>query len=139
MHYKMHEWGKRYLPAEIISTFTGLSVAFLTFTFTENRILTAFLATWAENSSYYVFLLWRDARGSKNFKTFLKKCRNILVEFGPAEMFDTFVMRPFLLYVMPLLLNNFALGIICGKIIADFVFYIPTIISYEVRKKYWKD
>lgn len=136
MHYKLHEWGKRYLPAEIISTVTGLSVAFLIFTFTENRVLSAFFGTWAENSSYYVFLVWRDARGSTTFKIFLKKCRGILVEFGPAEIADTLVVRPFSLYLMPLLLNNFPLGIIIGKIIADILFYVPTVISYELRKKY---
>lgn len=139
MHYKLHEWGKRYLPAEIISTVTGLSTAFLMFHFTGNRILAAFFGTWAENGSYYVFLVWRDTKKVSGFQKFLKKCLHIVMEFGPAEVLDTFVMRPFFLYLMPLTLNNFPAGIIVGKIIADVLFYVPTIIIYELRKKHWKE
>jgi hypothetical protein len=35
--------------------------------------------------------------------------------------------------------NNIQLGIFVWKIIGDMVFYIPTVISYELRKKYLRD
>jgi len=40
------------------------------------------------------------------------------------------------MYIFPILIQNYSIGIIVGKIVADVVFYIPTIIAYELRKKY---
>ena len=40
------------------------------------------------------------------------------------------------MYIFPIILGNFAVGIIAGKFAADIVFYIPVIIAYELRKKH---
>lgn len=60
-------------------------------------------------------------------------------EFGVAEYFDSFVMRPTMMYLMPRITGNLTLGLILGKFTADVTFYVPTIIFYELRKKYLKD
>lgn len=61
-----------------------------------------------------------------------------MVEFGTAEYLDSFIVRPFAMYFFPKLLNNITLGLIAGKFAADGIFYIPTILSFELRKKYLK-
>lgn len=63
----------------------------------------------------------------------------MLLEFGPAESMDSFLVRPAAMYFFPKLLGNIALGLLAGKLAADILYYIPTIMGYELRKKYFKD
>ena len=145
MKAKIKTWSKRYLLAEIAAVFGALTGGIITNVIFNNSILSALGATWGENTGYYGTIVFRDLIGRKteqkkiNFITLLKITRNIVLEFGPAEFFDSFFIRPFAMYFFPKLLNNFALGLLAGKFAADFVFYIPTIISYELRTKFLKD
>jgi hypothetical protein len=42
------------------------------------------------------------------------------------------------MYIFPIIIGQFSIGILVGKIVADIIFYIPTIIAYELRKKHLK-
>ena len=83
--------------------------------------------------------LHRENQKKYGIKAFLKNLRNWILEFGPAEVIDSFMIRPFFMWLFPILLNNFPLGIIIGKTAADIIFYIPAIIVYELRKKHLID
>jgi hypothetical protein len=72
-------------------------------------------------------------------KGFFKTVRNLVVEFGFSEVLDSLFVRPFCMYVFPLLVGNFFVGILVAKVAADIIFYIPTITAYELRKKHMKD
>ncbi len=63
----------------------------------------------------------------------------MVMEFGPAEYLDSFVIRPFFLAVLPSIIQNYSAAIFIGTLLADFIFYVPTIVSYEFRKKVFKD
>ena len=97
----------------------------------NNPVVTAIGATWGENFCYYGSIVIKDLKKQKE-KKYLKLLRNLFLEFGPAEFFDSFLVRPFTLYIFPKLLNNLPLGLIIGKFAADIIFYIPTIIAYEL-------
>ena len=60
--------------------------------------------------------------------------RDLTLEFGPAEMLDSIVLRPVLMYVGLTMAPTPALGIIAGKLAADVGFYVPTIASYELLR-----
>jgi hypothetical protein len=146
---KIKEWLKRYLPANIFTTLFTLLVAFLVFRWTNDRVITAFTSSLLGTLSYYGFILIRDmietrkdlARHKRKYTSlyFLKNVRNLVLEFSVAEILDTFVIAPFFYYIFPILFHDFTLGILVAKYAADIIFYIPTIISYELRKKYIKD
>ncbi len=70
------------------------------------------------------------------FKSFFTDFKNLIVEFGPAEILDVLAVRPFFMYLIPKLTGEFLLGTFIGKMIADVIFFIPAIIMYEVRKKH---
>jgi hypothetical protein len=57
--------------------------------------------------------------------------RSLTIEFGPAELVDSLVVRPMLIYAAPMMLNNVVLGWIVGGLLADVTFYICAICSYE--------
>jgi hypothetical protein len=137
---KIKEWIKRYVPAEIFATIGTILGAGFLYGITQNRIAAVYAGVIGENIGYYGFILICDLKKSKNgASSYLKTIRNLILEFGFPEMLDSFLVRPFCLYWFSLWMPNYTIGIFIGKIIADVVFYIPTIIAYELRKKYARD
>jgi hypothetical protein len=55
----------------------------------------------------------------------------VAVEFGPAELIDSVVVRPFAFYAGPLLVDNTIGGWIFGKLVSDLAFYLCAIVAYE--------
>ncbi len=148
MHKKIKAWIKRYLRAEIAGTISAIFFATLVFSFTKNEILAAYAGTWGENLGFYGVMITRNINASKkhhknknkhySFFSLLVDIRNIILEFGPSEILDTFIIRPLMMYIFPKLIGDRYIGILLGKIAADIIFYIPTIISYELQQNYKK-
>ncbi len=146
---KLKEWLWRYAPANITATIFIVIGTLFAYKITSNKLLSAYLGTFFENIGYYGVLLSRDVWKDKKkhrlisrhygFKNYLKRIHHLILEFGLAELGDSFFIRPFCIYLFPLWIKNYALGIIVGKYVADFLFYIPTIIAYELKKKYLKN
>jgi len=149
MNAKAKHWFKRYFPANLFCSLVTLVVAQTTFYFSNDRVLTAFLSSIIGTVFYYGFILTRDIIATVklgkiqaqkySYKSFIKNVRNLVLEFGLAEVLDTFLIAPLFMFWFPVLFNNLTIGIIVGRYLADFIFYIPTIISYELRKKYLAD
>lgn len=149
MKHKVKEWLKRYLPAEVLSVLATLLAASITFNLTQNQLKTALAATWAGNLFYFGYILlidvWKTYKACKQngsnytVKTFLRNLRALLVEFGIAEVFDSFLIRPALMYYLPLLFGSLNWGILAAKLLADVTFYVPAIISYEFTKRKLRD
>ena len=142
---KLKEWFKRYAIAELISLVFALVFSNLSMLIFNNVIISAFVATWASNIGFYGTIIYKDLKTMKKKEkklrgmSFLKLARNMLIEFGPAEYLDSFVIRPFYLALFPYLIDNYSLAITIGTILANITYYIPTIFSYEFRKKIFKD
>jgi len=147
---KVKEWIWRYLPAEIIATFTALLSAGITFSVTNSYALSAIVGTIGENVGYYSYFIFKEASNHhKVHKTlkfpkrailiFRKTTRNLLLEFGPAELVDSLIVRPFAMFVAPQLISPYLVGILAGKLTADAVFYGIAIVGYEARKKWFKN
>jgi hypothetical protein len=145
MKQRVHEWLRRYLPAELLSAVATLAAAMLVLQATHNGLRAALAATWAGNVAYFGLLLAQDvyrARRARQqygqaytWRTFGQNLRALAVEFGPAEVLDSFLIRPALMYYLPRWLGYFGAGILAAKLLADVTFYIPAILSYELSKK----
>jgi hypothetical protein len=139
---KPKEWLKRYLPAEIAGTFSALVVAFIAKYLGYNAIIIAFAGSLGEAIGFYVtvFIKARKEQIVSNikqsgFQKYAFIIATLLLEFGPAGLLDDFIIRPFFMYWLPILLKNFTIGIIAGKIAGDICFYFLVIWSYEFIKK----
>lgn len=145
MKEKIIEWIKRYLPAEICALVGALTGGMITHFLFAKPVVTALGGTWGENIGYYGQILYVDIRKRKQkdermtFIGLLKVLRDMIVEFSAGEYFDSFLIRPAAMYFFPRLVGSVPLGLLLGKISADVTFYLPTIVSYELRKKYIKD
>ena len=142
---KSKEWLKRYLPAEIVGTLTAVGAASITHIYYENFVIIAYAGSVGESIGFYATVLIQNLliAGKKqkaenktfSFFDFFKIVTNIILEFGPAGIIDGLLLRPFFMYVFPILLDNFTLGIFVGKIAGDITFYILVILSFEMRKR----
>ena len=136
---------KRYVPAFILATITSLIGGMLAHYFFGNILITAFAATWGENIGYYGKLFFDDIKERKirdskiTFIGTLKVLRNMIIEFGPGEIIDSFIVRPVIIYFTLEKIESTMLGIYIGKVISDFFFYLPTIYMYKFRKKHFDD
>lgn len=129
---------RRYGPAELVGTVTAVIGASLALLCSDSFVVSAYIATMAENLGYYGTICVIDVlrRRGKN-TTKLAHIRNWTVEFGASELLDTALTRPLCMYIFPLLLGSFQGGILVGKLAADIVFYLPTVTAYEYRKARW--
>lgn len=61
--------------------------------------------------------------------------RTLVVEFGPAELLDPFILRPAFLALAMHLIPGVHWAVIVGKVAADLIFYTVAISSLELRQK----
>ena len=147
MRGKLREWFGRYLPAELLGTVTALVAAWTVHAVSGSLISAAVAATIGEGVGFYGCMAIRE--GSRNntrhghhgrtrrlWLTGSRTVRDLLIEFGPAELVDTVLVRPLFMYLMPSLLDNFTAGILLGKLAADVVFYSLAIGAYELKQQY---
>jgi hypothetical protein len=141
---RVKEWLRRYLPAELLSVAVTLAAAWLTFRLTGNGVKTALAGTWGGNIAYFGYILAVDLVQTRQAGralglpytrlTFWKNVKALAVEFGVAEIADSLLIRPLLMYYLPLWLGHLSGGILVAKLVADVTFYVPAIISYEWSK-----
>ena len=137
------EWLRRYGLAEVAGTSTALAGAFVVRALTGNEIAAAYGAALGENVGYYGVILGFDvargvraarARGARyGVAGALLTLRDLVLEFGFAEAFDSAVVRPLAMAAGVRLFGREA-GILAGKLAADVVFYVPVICAYELRR-----
>jgi hypothetical protein len=125
-------WVRRYLPAELIGTATALLCALVAAQLGGGPAATALAATWGEILGFYGLMAGREAARVRSLRAAPAAVARLVLEFGPAELLDSFALRPALMYAGLTLAPSPALGLIAGKLAADVVFYIPTIVSFEL-------
>ena len=133
---RAREWLGRYAPAEaaaILGALLGAGVA----AWFGVAAATAYAGAIGEAIAFYAVVFVRDQRrssrrsgGSSPWQTL----RGLLMEFGPAELLDTFAVRPLAMYLATVLIGHVATGVLVGKVAADVVFYTLAIIGYEIRR-----
>lgn len=130
-------WLRRYLPAEALGVAAMLLGTLTTLAMTGNVLLAAFVGGCLETLAYYGVLIVRALWGSERItlRLALKTLRNLALEFGPAELLDSMLVRPAALAGGLAFVSNPVLGALAGKLAADMVFYLLTILSFEALNR----
>ena len=136
-------WIKRFLPAEVTGLLMAVVTSYIILRLTQNKVLAAYAGAIGETTGFYCTLLIQASlsmrhtlqQHNQRFTAVhvLKVLGHMLIEFGPAEILDSLLLRPFFMYLFPILLNRYVWGIIAGKIASDVTFYILVIVLHEVR------
>lgn len=144
---KRSEWLRRYIPAEILGTITALIGAWSVYAHTHSYVA-ATASGWAgEGIGFYGYFItiellsnskrYREHRLVKRISLAIAAAStNLLIEFMPAELLDNFIIRPFLMYLVPHYIHPYPVGFLVGKFSADIIFYAFAILGYESRKRW---
>ena len=143
---KLREWGRRYLLAEIAGTLAALAAAVGVYAGTRSLASAAVAASLAETAGFYGVILrqtlpplYRLHAGLSGGRRLWLTCRRGIAEgsdFVVAELTDTLVLRPGLIYLAATWSgNDVVVGLVVGKLLADAGFYAVVIPSYELRKR----
>ena len=145
MRHGIRFWLMRYLPSELAGTALSLLTAWAAYRLSGSLVVAALAGTVGENVGFYGVAVGRSIRDQWRFERALGSTRPrasvrtalwlSLVEFGPAEIIDTFCVRPLLLWTAPVLLGNPALGWLVGKLSADVVFYAMAGVGYLASRR----
>lgn len=132
---RLREWIRRYLPNEVASTVAEFASVGVVYSATGSWAAAAVAATVFASAGYYATAYVNAVRWSLADCRFgranLLALRSITVEFGPAEVVDSLAIRPFALYLGPVLTGDAVVGLIIGKVVADVGFYCCAVMSYE--------
>jgi hypothetical protein len=135
-------WAKRYLPPEIAGTATMLAAGLAASAAGLPPVLVGIAASEGEGVGFYAVAgvsVWREQR--RNFpdrgrlRILLRVLGLLLFEFGPAELLDTFLLRPLALTLAVQFIPAVAWALIAGKVVADIVFYVLAATAFRVSER----
>jgi hypothetical protein len=137
-------WTKRYGPSEVAGIAMALGGSWLLQQASGNAIAAAYGASLGEALGFYGSLVTREMiqeayfagsrRATYGALEMIRTWRGLFLEFGPAELLDTGLIRPLTMVLCTGLLG-WGLGILTGKVLADVAFYLPVISVYERRRR----
>ncbi|TPG35711.1 hypothetical protein [Mycolicibacterium hodleri] len=139
---KLREWVRRYLPCEVAGTTCEMSGAAIAYSVTGSAAMAAVVATIGASVGYYAAAYVAAVRNalradpsshrmSRALNANGRALRSVAIEFGPAEVIDSLIIRPLAFYVGPILFGGMVAGWIFAKLVADVGFYLLAIFSYE--------
>lgn len=135
-------WIKRYLPPELAGTATMLIAGVAVAAAAAPAVVIGLVGTAAENVGFYsvaAVTVWREQGVNFPDDGLLRRLRRVAVllvlEFGPAELLDTLLVRPLALTLAVHLLPNIGAGLLVGKLVADVVFYVLAATAFRVTEK----
>jgi hypothetical protein len=140
---RIKRWLRRYGPAEVTGIVTALLGSYAVHALTGSEIAAAFGGALGETLGFYGVIVGREIRTDRQTaraagvqygpRAWLRTAANLMIEFGPAEILDSGLIRPAAMGFGTRLLGR-ALGVPLGKLAADVTFYVPVILIYEWRR-----
>jgi hypothetical protein len=141
---RVRRWIKRYGPSEVAGIAMALGGSWLVQQASGSVIAAAYGASIGEGLGFYGSLVIREMiqeayfagarRAPYGAPEMMRTWRGLLLEFGPAELLDSGVIRPLAMGLCIALLG-WGPGIVAGKILADVTFYLPVIWIHERRRR----
>jgi hypothetical protein len=139
------EWLRRYGVAEVVGVGTALAASVSVRAATGNDVLAAYGGALGENVGYYGVIVARDIGRARRAaraaaRTYgsagvFRTARDLILEFGVAEVIDTAFVRP-LAMALGMRFVGPGAGVVAGKLVADVAFYVPVICAYELRRRF---
>ena len=135
-------WIKRYAPPEIAGTLTMVLAGMAVSGLGAPVWLVGIAAALAEGVGFYAVAgisVWREQRRAFPDRgpvgILIRVLGLLLFEFGPAELLDSFLVRPVAIMLGVQLLPVVAWGLVAGKVVADIAFYILAATAFRVSEK----
>ena len=142
---RLRGWVKRYGLSYVSATVAAYIGYFTVRGITASDVAAAFGASVSESAGFFGPIIISEisaarAQAKRRLQTYGWKhtvgtIRDILMEFGLSELLDTGFIRPLAVGFFSRHLGP-GVGILLGSNVADITFYAPSILFYEMRKKW---
>lgn len=134
--YKFKHQIKRYGPGELLGTVGAMIFWYIWFSMSWNQIVGSYSGARWENLWYYGYNIFQEYKEQKKlgkqwWSIIKDTLKDVITEYGFSEILDSFFIRPGAMYLASQFISNFAIALFVGKIVADCIFYIPTILLYQ--------
>lgn len=130
-------WIKRYWPGEFFGTTFALTWWFIASRLTDNPAIIWYAGAWSENIWYYGYFLRKEKRDQRvlynNNASIHQLAKWLLSEFGPWELLDSLIVRPFTMGTWAKYLGWVWLAL--WKWAADIIFYTTTTLLFRQKTK----
>ena len=140
---RLADWIRRYGPAELVGTTTAVIGSYLVHAWTGNEVAAAYGGAIGESLGFYSLIIAQEIRADQRLyraadrdygvRQWMETATNLVVEFGGGELLDSAVVRPLAMGVATHYLGR-GWGVTVGKLLADISFYVPVILTYELRR-----
>jgi hypothetical protein len=135
---RLPTWLRRYGPAELLALAGALTGYVVLELATGSHAAAAYGAAIGDNLGYYGLLAARaigaEVAGGQRVRGAARACRGLALEFGPAEALDSTIVRP-AFTALATTAFGIALGVLVAKMVADLIFYVPVIASFELQNR----
>jgi len=141
---------RRYLPAELLAIVVATVCATLTDALSNDALLIVVASVVGSTASYYGFIVIREifqARCAYHAvhvrftpRAAFTTVRHLALEFGSAELLDSLLFSPMLLYVFIQAVPNLPIAVVLSEVTSSAAFYTTVIIARKVSyKKFHED
>ena len=142
---RLQGWVKRYGVSYVLATVAAYVGYFTVRGITASDVAAAFGASVSESLTFFSTIVISEvsadrAKARRRLQTYgwrhtVGTIRNLFMEFGLAELLDTGFIRPLAVGISSRHLGP-GVGVLLGSTVADITFYAPSILFYEIRKKW---
>ena len=129
LNARLGRWLRRYGPAEIVAILASYAGWFGAAALGAGLIAAGYAAALAENLGFYGALALAVCRAAPPGGR-RRALALLLVEFGPAELLDSLLVRPLAVSGAVALLGA-GVGVLAGKLLGDALLYAIAIASHE--------
>jgi hypothetical protein len=132
-HSRWYLWLRRYGAAEIAGTLGSYLGFYAVALAGGGPVLSAYGAAVGENIGFYGIVGGRDLAALPAPRTnasMLRLARNLLTEFGTAELVDFLIVRPGVTWLAVAAFGP-VIGVVVGKLAADAIFYTIAVTAFE--------
>ncbi|MGB4779918.1 hypothetical protein [Microbacterium sp.] len=137
-------WLRRYLPAEACATVAAVAAGLSVRVWHDATWITVWAATMADSIGFYAPMfvtIWHEERseGRSPRTAIARGGAQLVAEFGPASLIDTFAARPALLALAMLLIPAEGWALLAGSLAANGVFYVVSAACYLLTRRARRD
>jgi hypothetical protein len=140
----MRFWLRRYLCAEVAALVSALLGVTLAGSLTTDTFILVAVTVYSSSAGYYgvifVHRLIVDRRtqqsldGHATRRAAISTVRALLLEFGSAELLDSLLFSPLLLYLCLRILPNPQLAVALSELASTLAFYATVIVAQGARR-----
>jgi hypothetical protein len=136
-------WLRRYLPAELVALAVAVGSVTLAAMLTSNELILVAAGVYSGSASYYgvlvahMYITNRRAHptvdGHSARQALIGRVRGLMLDFGSAELLDSLLFSPLLLYLCLRALPNHQLAVVLSEFVSTIVFYTTVIVARMAR------